>query len=214
MNKGKIPNSSRDTAKNCQALAKEYDLSISESISADKELGIEQLLELPFIISQELCETGTIDEITRRFVFGSKIVSNDPFWIQNCIIRYSFGSKMDRMIQFRIQNCIIRSILDPKLYYTIYFNDFGSEIVFFRFLDVLVQVYVNFWTETKDNTHYKAVYMVFEAIRALKPHDWFCLPNIQLKLEECARNESNYLLWGKGNGFILQVLFSFLFIYW
>lgn len=68
-------------------------------------------------------------------------------------------------------------------------------------MDILVQVYVNFWTEAKDNTHYKGVYMIFEAIRALKPHDWFCLPRIGMKLEECSKNESTYLMWGKGIGY-------------
>lgn len=69
LNKNKIPNSPLDTAEKCQALAEEYDLAVSGSINANRPLGIEQLIEVPFIISSELCETGTIDETTRRLVF-------------------------------------------------------------------------------------------------------------------------------------------------
>ena len=151
MDKTKIPNSPLNTAEKCKALSEEYDLAISGSISANKPLGIEELIEVPFIITTELCETGSIDENTRRLVFC-------PLKLYSC-------------------------------------NQF------FRCMDILVQVYENFWTEHQDSTIYKAVYMVHEAIRALKPRDWFCLPKIQLKLEECSKNESTYHMWGKGNGF-------------
>ena len=151
LNKNRIPNSPLDTAQKCKTLAETYDLAISGSISAHKPLGIEELIEWPFLISSELCDSGSIDETTRRLVFCTS-----------------------------------------KLY---------SCNQFFRFMDVLVQIYMNFWTENKDNIHYKAIYMIHESIRALKPHDWFCLPKIDTILEQCTKDESDYPFWGKGNGY-------------
>ena len=69
--KNKIPVSPPDTANNCKAMAEEFDLAISEAIDDNKPLGIEQLLEIPFMIMHELIEsrfeTG-VDDNTRRSV--------------------------------------------------------------------------------------------------------------------------------------------------
>lgn len=66
--KNKMPISPLDTANNCKKLAEEYDLAISATIAANMPLGIEQLLDKPFLIASELCEAGTIDEETRRLI--------------------------------------------------------------------------------------------------------------------------------------------------
>ena len=54
-----------NTAENCKALCEEYDLAITEVIDANKPLGIEELIEIPFRIANQLCETMMIDEFTR-----------------------------------------------------------------------------------------------------------------------------------------------------
>ena len=68
-------------------------------------------------------------------------------------------------------------------------------------MDILVQIYLNFWTETQDNVQYKALYCIYEGICRLKPPDWFSLPGIQRKLEECSKNDSNYFYFAKGKGY-------------
>ena len=70
--KNKIPLSPQNTADHCKALCEEFDLAISGSIDANKPLGIEELIEIPFRITSELCESsnyGMIDDSTRRSVF-------------------------------------------------------------------------------------------------------------------------------------------------
>lgn len=68
-------------------------------------------------------------------------------------------------------------------------------------MDMLVKIYNNFWTENQDNVHYKAIYCIYEGICRLKPRDWFSLPRIQTKLQECSTNDSKYIYFGKGNGY-------------
>ena len=74
----------------------------------------------------------------------------------------------------------------------------------YRLLATLVDIYREFWCETEHNVHYKALYQIFECLSKLKPSNWFELPLIQAKLEECAVNTTKYQLWGKGNGFSLS----------
>ena len=80
-------------------------------------------------------------------------------------------------------------------------------IRFFRLMEILVQIFRNFWEESADNVSYKALYMVFEGLNACKPRQWFLLPKIRTKLQECASNNSKYLLWGKGNGNETRITF-------
>lgn len=80
-----------------------------------------------------------------------------------------------------------------------------------RLLDILMQIYLNFWLETEDNCTYKALYMACETLGTCKPREWFSLPKIQKKLEEAASNISTYSFWGKGNGYKLSSTF-FVFI--
>ena len=63
-----------------------------------------------------------------------------------------------------------------------------------------MRIYTNFWVECPDNVHYKVIYMMEEAISRLKPRCWFLLPEIRNRLEQCIKNQSSYLYWGKGNG--------------
>ena len=63
-----------------------------------------------------------------------------------------------------------------------------------------MKIYRNFWTEHPDNTCYKVLYMVYEALRGLNPNDWFLMPKIHLKLEQCSTDNSSYIYFGKGNG--------------
>ena len=70
--KNKIPLSPPNTADNCKALCEEFDLAIGGSIDANKPLGIEELIEIPFRITSELIESsdyGVIDDSTRGLVF-------------------------------------------------------------------------------------------------------------------------------------------------
>ena len=67
-------------------------------------------------------------------------------------------------------------------------------------MDTLVTIYKDFWSEDEDNVVYKGLYRAFEAVKACKPRDWFSMPLIQAKLDECSSNSSRYIFFGKGNG--------------
>ena len=67
-------------------------------------------------------------------------------------------------------------------------------------MDTLVEIYTNFWAEHPDNQTYKAVYMINERLKKMKPADWFKFNKIRVKLDECSRNFSSYKFWGEGNG--------------
>ena len=111
-NKNRIPNSPPDTANKCKMLAEEYDRVIALLIDNNEPLGIEVLLEIPFLITSELCESGqAIDDETRRLVF----------FASNCIHLTDFVDVWTLLLKFTPifgQNIQIIKPTKPFIWYT------------------------------------------------------------------------------------------------